>query len=347
MDFFSHARSGFVLTLILLGAAPSCAEEVVHDFRGAKFDQDLLRFDGPDAQLFYIPEEQGLRVRLGDGKVPRGTIGVAWKSTVRGDFTATAHYEVLENERPKAGYGTGLELYAYLDTVPKKEGQSRDGVALVRIDRPADGLVFRFSYMTYDEADRRVPKAVVQVPADAEQKRGRLRLARQGPTFIASFAEGDDGPWQELQRVDAGAVNVRMVRMAAIGQARLDARILEMRLDGPELRFQGKPIVAQPPPGSPPPEQTPPGQRIYWMLWVIGGAIVLTLIFVVVVWRKKRASQPASAAVAESGHPGMIAFACGACGKNLKVRDDNAGKRIKCPHCGQFMQAPVFESGKR
>jgi serine/threonine protein kinase/Leucine-rich repeat (LRR) protein len=35
----------------------------------------------------------------------------------------------------------------------------------------------------------------------------------------------------------------------------------------------------------------------------------------------------------------MITFAC-ACGKTLKVRDELAGKKVKCPGCGQVMSAP-------
>jgi len=335
-------RIAIALSVVLIGAATAAADEVVHDFRGGKFDQDLLRFDGPaNARDFYTPEEQGLRVRINYGKSPRGTVGVAWNSSmVRGDFTATAHYEILENERPKGGYGTGIELYLYLDVPPKKEGQSREAIAFVRLARPVEGYVFRFARMTYDDADRRIQANVQQLPADPEKKRGRLRLARQGPTLIASFAEDDDGPFQELQRHDIGVMNIRMVRVAGTGSAPLDARILEMRLEGPELRFAGKPIVAEPPPGSPPPEQTAPGQRVYWMLWATGGVVVLFLAFVVIV-RWRHAQKPATTPADADANTGMIGLVCSACGKNLKVKEENAGKRVKCPGCGQHVQVPA------
>ncbi|MCI0682867.1 MAG: DUF1583 domain-containing protein [Gemmataceae bacterium] len=329
---------GVTATLGLLGGASAGAEEVVHDFRGARFDRQLLRFDGPDAPEFYTPEAEGLRVRIGYGRVPTKTAGVAWNCTIRGDFTATVHYEVLENERPKSGYGTGLELYAYLDSPVKKPGQSRDGLPLVRLARPAEGLVFRFSHMTYDDNDQRVATAVAEVPADPEKKRGRLRLSRQGATVIASFAEGDDGAFQELQRTDVGEFNIRMVRVAGAGRARLDARILEMRLEGPDL---GLPAGIQATAGP-----TAPGQRMLWLLWGIGGAVVIFLAAIAVAWRKRSRTAAAPSAPEAHGNGPMVGFACSACGKNLKVKEDVAGKRVKCPGCGQLVQAPALELGE-
>src|SRR5262249_19464069 len=40
----------------------------------------------------------------------------------------------------------------------------------------------------------------------------------------------------------------------------------------------------------------------------------------------------------------MIAFSCASCGKRLKVGDDRAGKRGKCPSCGQKPRIPQPES---
>ena len=36
----------------------------------------------------------------------------------------------------------------------------------------------------------------------------------------------------------------------------------------------------------------------------------------------------------------MISFACSGCGKQLKVKDEVAGKKVKCPGCGQVIAAP-------
>lgn len=38
----------------------------------------------------------------------------------------------------------------------------------------------------------------------------------------------------------------------------------------------------------------------------------------------------------------MIAFSCDKCDKQLKVKDELAGKKVKCPGCGQIVVAPVL-----
>ena len=36
----------------------------------------------------------------------------------------------------------------------------------------------------------------------------------------------------------------------------------------------------------------------------------------------------------------MISCRCGQCGKDLKVKDELAGKRVKCPGCGKPVAVP-------
>src|SRR3954468_19132818 len=38
----------------------------------------------------------------------------------------------------------------------------------------------------------------------------------------------------------------------------------------------------------------------------------------------------------------MIPISCDGCGKNLKVKDEVAGKKVKCPGCGQVLRVPVL-----
>jgi len=39
----------------------------------------------------------------------------------------------------------------------------------------------------------------------------------------------------------------------------------------------------------------------------------------------------------------MIHFKCGKCGKKLAAKDESAGKRVKCPACGQIVPVPAAE----
>lgn len=43
----------------------------------------------------------------------------------------------------------------------------------------------------------------------------------------------------------------------------------------------------------------------------------------------------------------MIHFKCGKCGKKLAAKDESAGKRVKCPACGQVLQAPAAGEAPR
>lgn len=40
----------------------------------------------------------------------------------------------------------------------------------------------------------------------------------------------------------------------------------------------------------------------------------------------------------------MLQFECSHCQKLLRTREENAGKKLKCPHCGQVAQAPANET---
>jgi hypothetical protein len=264
----------FLSTMILIAwPALAVAEEVTFDFRGGKFDHELFRFDGHGAEAFYFPEERGLRLHYAKDNLPQGHAGIVWKCDVRGDFTATAHYEVHENSPPQAGYGVGLEFFLYLDT-RRKEGQSQDGIPFVRLARPREGLVFRFSHMTYDPAGQRTARSVAQLPADPDKRRGRLQLARQGPSLVAAFAEGDDGPWTELQRLDIGTMDILMIRLGGVGtNAPLDAHILDMGLKGPQVRFWNR-------------SEAVPRTRAW--LWGAGGLVgILVVLLVAAHWRRK------------------------------------------------------------
>jgi DNA-directed RNA polymerase subunit RPC12/RpoP len=45
--------------------------------------------------------------------------------------------------------------------------------------------------------------------------------------------------------------------------------------------------------------------------------------------------QPEPEAVAPS-----VSFACAGCGKTVKARAELAGKKVKCPQCGQVIPVP-------
>src|SRR5262245_29094525 len=129
-----------LLTLTgMLGLAGAAhAQDIKLDFRGGKTDADTLRYAGPEGKKYFTIEEEGLRLRFTGGNAPKQPVGVYWNTRIRGDFTATLRYEILQDDRPEKGSGAGVEMYLTLDT-PVTEVKKRDGVAYARIMHPGQG----------------------------------------------------------------------------------------------------------------------------------------------------------------------------------------------------------------
>src|SRR6266567_4168076 len=91
------------------------AAEVRHTFRGGQAGDKLFRYDGPTAEQFVSREEAGLRWRFLAGHAPTRPVGLYWRFPVRGDFVATARYEILHADPSEDGSGAGVEMYLMLD----------------------------------------------------------------------------------------------------------------------------------------------------------------------------------------------------------------------------------------
>lgn len=245
----------FALGIAVLLGAPltAWAEDLTFDFRAGHFNEQLFRFVGDRAADLVRPDAGGLRWRFQAGNAPKQPVGIHWRSNVAGDFVATAHYEILPNERPDGAAlaapmkgGVGFEVYLMLDNAAK------DGVALARLVYPGAGPVISFNYMTNNEEGKRYSKTQKTIALAPESQRGRLRLAREGTVLIASWAEGDNGDFAELLRTEVGREDVRMVRMAGITSgdtnAQFDLRLLEAQLNAnvPALAGKGLPAAKNP-----------------------------------------------------------------------------------------------------
>jgi hypothetical protein len=328
-------------TVLLWVAAPAFAEELVQNFRGGKYDAQRFRYDGPTPEQFIRPENEGLRWRFSADRAPPRPVGIYWRTPVRGDFAATVSLEILQADGPGLS-GPGAELYVAL------ENPSADALALTCRPLPKGGSVVELTHMTTLNG-KRVLKEGSLIPTPFLNKRARLRLAREGPTLIASAADGDTEPLREFHRVGAGTAPVRMVRFAGTpGQgsnATLDMRLLEFQLT---LQDPGRlgPSVAQPAPSAPADRPGSP-RRLGW-----GSALAATLVFltaVVFLWRRRSKAKPLAGPAPDKrsppptplpGQPGIV-LPCTHCGKRLKVKEEAAGKRVKCPGCGQATAVPL------
>jgi DNA-directed RNA polymerase subunit RPC12/RpoP len=388
------ARNGAAFVLLLCAVTPAFTEELDHDFRGGASIGQWFRYEGSNAEQFIHVEREGLRWSFAPGKAPIRPVGIYWRHQARRDFTVTAHYEILQTEAPETGSGVGVELYLMLDT-PGKDGiafalllRPRGSFPDVTFVRPKDGggveetrrprgsfPEVTFLHLSTDPDGTRVTKRSNEFVATEASKTGRLRLARQGPTLIASVAEGDQGEFHEFVRAEVPEADVRMIRFAGTSggdpNARLEMRLLTFQLEGKDLSRPGKVGGAPSTAGSPasggasPPTTGGGPRRSQWLIGGIATAGLASAAVCLLVRRRRSKNHPPTEPGADEQLPappqtiahsdervgeeapapgtttgpgataGMIKFTCAACGTNLKGQQSAAGKRVKCPACGQ------------
>jgi DNA-directed RNA polymerase subunit RPC12/RpoP len=364
------ARKGGALGLLLCAMTPASAEELKHDFRSGSAIGQWFRYEGPNAEQFIHVEREGLRWSFAPGKAPTRPVGIYWLHQARRDFTVTAHYEILQANAPETGKGLGVELYLMLDT------PGRDGISFSRLLRPNGSFPeLAFLHLSTDSDGTRAAETSEWHVATEASKTGRLRLVRQGPTLIASLAEGAQGEFQEFVRAEVPEAAVRMIRFAGTSggdpNAQLEMRLLTFQLEGEDLSRPGKVGGAPSTTGtsaSGGAGAPTTGDRSRRSRWLIGGiaAAGLASVAVCLFVRRRRSknhapNEPAADEQLRASHQpvahsdgraaegaaaggtragpgastGMIKFTCPACGTNLKGQESVAGKRVKCPACGQ------------
>jgi prepilin-type N-terminal cleavage/methylation domain-containing protein/prepilin-type processing-associated H-X9-DG protein len=299
------------MVVFLAGGQALWAQELLFDFRGGQFNDQLFRFVGERATEIITRDAGGLRWHFTQGKAPRQPVGIHWRSGISGDFVATARYEMA------SGAAAGFEIYLMLDN-PTKDGvalahlwqttlppasslpqASDDGKAVAAPWSASDATLITFNHMTNTPEGKRFAKVNRNVFVSPGNQGGRLRLAREGDTIIASRADGDDQQFTELIRAEVGVNDIRMVRMAglSLGQAgsELDMLLLEARLDAvvPELQGKGGTVV----------------KKRGWLLW--GGILTVFAIALgtaaLLVVRKRRAPRQSQAEHMKTSRPAPAA----------------------------------------
>jgi Protein of unknown function (DUF1583) len=313
------------------------------DFRGGRRPLAPMDLIGPDAATLTKPEDGGLRVTLPAGRQGKEAVGVVLAAHVTGDFEITAGYELVQVDRPKAGFGPGFEFYVMTAT------PTREAVGFSRIASPEEGDVYMCSRMTTQDGRRRYMHKFF----DAAGKSGRLRLTRAGGEVTFWAAEGDADDFRELHRYDLGPDNVALVRLGANpggAPEPVDLRIVDLRVRSetpipvPEQAFD---------PASPSATQ-PKGWRRAWLgaAGIVGVLVAVSLLGVWLYVRHGRRARKAPATVPVQDEPAKqeappppLSFVCPGCRKKLKVRAELAGKKVKCPQCARAVPVPGAREG--
>jgi hypothetical protein len=221
------AALGLGLDFWLAGNAAGTPGELkarfYQDLRTAEVDNPLLR--QMDEGLRWGPA--GARVFLsGDNPWARGALATTFE--VQGDFEITVSYEIDHADRPLTGYGNGVYLYAALDP------STDDAVSLARRILPNGRTVFVSNRMR--PINGRKDHNVKAVPSTATT--GKLRLVRSGSKVRCLAAEGDDPEFVQVDEVEFGTDEVRIVQWGGNtggGNNALDARFLDITIRAEQL----------------------------------------------------------------------------------------------------------------
>jgi len=241
----------------------AAAFELTYDFRGSKLMPSGFQLGGNVQDLTVKPEEAGLRLNL-SGTVPNGIgrAGLEMKTTLQGDFSFTAGYEILRAESPTKGNGVGFEMYAH--TVHKPQ----QGFGVYRMEQVEHGELYLVSRAYFKEngqqgwRNKSFPTAT---------KSGRLRITRTGTQVTAWAAEGKELAFKKLSSDELGLDDIKVIwLMAYTGHV---SHPLELRLTDLEIRSGAPiPVAAAPPPEEAP---SPPPTSRWHLLWAM---VVLAVI---------------------------------------------------------------------
>src|SRR5258708_35367091 len=93
------------LLLLCIAGQALAEQKLAHDFRGARFDADSIRYGGPTPDKFWKPEAGGLRLRYTGADVPptNNPSHVAWRPHVPGDFVANRRDGISKCGPPAQG----------------------------------------------------------------------------------------------------------------------------------------------------------------------------------------------------------------------------------------------------
>lgn len=230
----------------------AAAFELTYDFRGSKPLPPGFHLAGHVQDLTVQPEEAGLRLSLSGTKPnPMGRAGLEMRTSLRGDFSFTAGYEILRAEPPTKGQGVGFEMYTH--TTPQQ------GFGVYRMEQVDRGELYLVSRAFLNEDGKTGWR---NKHFNTTAKSGRLRITRTGTEVTAWAADGKDLAFKKLKSDELGRDDIKSIwLMAYTGHV---AHALEVRLTDLEIR-SGAPIgVAAAPVAEEAPPPPPKSRQHLW-----------------------------------------------------------------------------------
>jgi hypothetical protein len=147
-------------------------------------------------------------------------VGFALPIELRGDFEATATFEILRAEAPDKGYGVGVTMGV--------DERARVG----RYVKPKGAQVVAWDFWPVVDGARRMQSG--ERPCDAREV--RLRLKRTGAVVHFQWSPESEGEeFQEIHNIDYGNVDTKVFTFLAESAGEpfaLDVRVMELQVRG-------------------------------------------------------------------------------------------------------------------
>jgi DNA-directed RNA polymerase subunit RPC12/RpoP len=245
---------------------------------------------------------------------------------LHGDFHIVLDCELLAVGSPLPEYGAGINMNLLLDS---------PNSANLSLVRNAQGDRFTANKVIKGPDDKNNYEGNKDAPV--AQRKGKLQFKRSGTTLQYLVAEeGQD--YRSLLTTEIGAEDVTMVRIwcwTYDAPILLDVRLTELTVEADRLTDDTST------PGAP---DVVAGSR-QWLVMALSTGLVIVLlaagIGAVLGARRRRAT-----AKAESPGQSPVVFPCSGCGKNLKIKAEASGKKVKCPQCGVITVVPSLPPQK-
>jgi hypothetical protein len=316
----------------------------VFDFRSGLEKYPALSLQTFDVATVVKTDEEGLRIILPGGQGDTRPVKLRLGHRLRGDFNIVLSYELLKVGAPVPKYGAGVVMRAWFDAPSSPS-------AMVSRFRQSTGEDRFGAHKTIKGPDGK-DEYVNNRHDKPSTSKGKLRLARTGPTV--QYLVADDGrEFKTILSAEFGTGDIQVLDVdchTMYAPIALDVRLKELVLEADDfpdgLPFAGNPAV--------PPEDVvsstgapqPKGLLTAVMLSVLT-LFALGAMGVWLVTRRRRATAGKAAPVSPEGGtqpqdaPGpVLGFACTGCGKKLRINVELAGKKVKCPACGEVVRVP-------
>jgi DNA-directed RNA polymerase subunit RPC12/RpoP len=316
------------------------AKEYYQDFRNKRPISEDFGLHGPDKENETKAENEGLRFTLGADRRANWPAEIRPKFALVGDFEFTATYDLLAAAQPDEGYGVGVNL-----TLGIREGNRNTTFAKIsRVNRPKKASMY------YAESWSPQPKSYDAKAKPTDAMSGQLRLTRVGKVLKFFVSDGPGKEFEEIWELknfgdmDLPHNGFSVSDSGKPGNA-VDARLIDLRVRMGNIQFD-KAIGPAPLPDdvapkvvdAPAPAPQNEGSGSLWLFVIFAGVGVLLLVGIglaLVLLLRRRATAPMPVkAVKKEASAATMHFQCASCGKKLKVKSEMAGKKIKCPQCG-------------